>query len=108
MTIIERALDLVTTDSRVGLGSGHASQAFVRALGERIRNGGVPLCLAPNGIPLQRREKYAGIREIATIHDSKNKKIDKDVGILLPRIALIAIFVTNWISLFVSFENLAT
>jgi len=39
MTIIERALDLVTNDSRVGLGSGHAAQAFVRALGERVRRG---------------------------------------------------------------------
>ena len=39
MTIVERALELVTDDSRVGLGSGHAAHAFVRALGERIRNG---------------------------------------------------------------------
>ena len=39
MTIIERALDLVTNDSRVGLGSGHAAQAFVRALAERVRRG---------------------------------------------------------------------
>ena len=37
MTIIERALDLVTNGSRVGLGSGHASQAFVKALGECVR-----------------------------------------------------------------------
>lgn len=39
MTIIERALELVTNDARVGLGSGHAAQAFVRALGEHIRTG---------------------------------------------------------------------
>lgn len=39
MTIIGRALDLVTNDSRVGLGSGHAAQAFVSALGERVRRG---------------------------------------------------------------------
>ena len=39
MTIIERALELVTDDSRIGLGSGHAAQAFVKALGERIRTG---------------------------------------------------------------------
>jgi ribose 5-phosphate isomerase len=37
MTIIERALELVTNDSRIGLGSGHTAQAFVRALGERVR-----------------------------------------------------------------------
>ncbi len=39
MTIIERALELVTNGSRVGLGSGHASQAFVMALGDRLRTG---------------------------------------------------------------------
>ena len=39
MTIIERALELVTNNSRVGLGSGHAAQAFVKALGERVRSG---------------------------------------------------------------------
>ena len=63
MTIIERALELVTDNSRIGLGSGHTAQAFVRALGERIRAGnlrvqGVPTsedtaCLARSeGIPL--------------------------------------------------------
>ena len=30
MTIIERALELVTNDSRIGLGSGHTAQAFVQ------------------------------------------------------------------------------
>jgi ribose 5-phosphate isomerase A len=39
MTIIERALELVPNDARIGLGSGRASQAFVKALGERIRAG---------------------------------------------------------------------
>jgi ribose 5-phosphate isomerase A len=39
MTIVERALELVANDSRVGLGSGHAAQAFVRAVGERARSG---------------------------------------------------------------------
>ena len=39
MTIIERALELATNDSQIGLGSGHAAQAFVRALGERVRSG---------------------------------------------------------------------
>jgi ribose 5-phosphate isomerase A len=40
MTISERALELVPDGSRIGLGSGRASQAFVRALGERLRKGG--------------------------------------------------------------------
>jgi ribose 5-phosphate isomerase A len=39
MTIIERVLELVSNDSRLGLGSGRASQNFVKALGERLRNG---------------------------------------------------------------------
>ena len=47
MTIVERALELVTNGSRIGLGSGRAAQGFVRALGERIRNGG--LCV--QGVP---------------------------------------------------------
>ena len=37
MTIIERALELVPNDSRIGLGSGRAARSFVKALGERVR-----------------------------------------------------------------------
>jgi ribose 5-phosphate isomerase A len=37
MTIVERALELVPNGSRIGLGSGRAAQAFVKALGERLR-----------------------------------------------------------------------
>lgn len=39
MTIVERALELVPNGSRIGLGSGRAAQAFVEALGERLRKG---------------------------------------------------------------------
>jgi ribose 5-phosphate isomerase len=39
MTIVERALELVPNSSRVGLSSGRAVQAFIEALGERLRNG---------------------------------------------------------------------
>ncbi len=39
MTIVERALELVPNGSRIGLGSGRAAQAFVEALGERLRTG---------------------------------------------------------------------
>jgi ribose 5-phosphate isomerase A len=38
MTIIERALELVPNGSLIGLGSGRAAEAFVKALGERLRN----------------------------------------------------------------------
>src|SRR5436190_14436477 len=41
MTIIERALEFVADDTLIGLGSGRAAQAFVRALGERVRSGAI-------------------------------------------------------------------
>jgi ribose 5-phosphate isomerase A len=47
MTIIDRALELVPNNSRIGLGSGRAAQAFVKALGERIRQG----LLHVHGVP---------------------------------------------------------
>jgi ribose 5-phosphate isomerase A len=43
MTIVERALELVPNDSRIGLGSGHAAQAFIIALAQRIREKGLHL-----------------------------------------------------------------
>ena len=39
MTIVERALEMVPGDGRIGLGSGRAAHAFVKALGERVRDG---------------------------------------------------------------------
>ena len=59
MTIIERALELVPNDSRIGLGSGRAAQAFVRALGERVRAGALHVCAVPTSeetATLARRE----------------------------------------------------
>src|SRR5262245_45590260 len=47
MTIDERALELVPDGSRIGLGSGRAAQAFVKALGERARNGSIHV----HGVP---------------------------------------------------------
>jgi ribose 5-phosphate isomerase A len=47
MTIVERAVELVPNDSRIGLGSGRASQAFVKALGERVREGNLQV----HGVP---------------------------------------------------------
>jgi ribose 5-phosphate isomerase A len=47
MTIDERALELVPNGSRIGLGSGRAAQAFVKALGERLRNGSLQV----HGVP---------------------------------------------------------
>jgi ribose 5-phosphate isomerase A len=39
MTIFERALEMVTDHSHIGLGSGRAARAFVKALGDRVRRG---------------------------------------------------------------------
>jgi ribose 5-phosphate isomerase A len=39
LTIVERALELVPNRCRIGLGSGRAAQAFVKALGDRVRSG---------------------------------------------------------------------
>ena len=47
MTIVERALELVTDGSRIGLGSGRAARAFVKALGDRVRQG----ALRVQGVP---------------------------------------------------------
>ena len=63
MTIVERAVEMVPDNSCIGLGSGKAAQAFVRALAERVRQGrlrirGVPTSeetarlAAEQGIPL--------------------------------------------------------
>jgi ribose 5-phosphate isomerase A len=47
MTIIERALQLLPPNAVIGLGSGHAAHAFVRALAERIRQAGLQV----RGVP---------------------------------------------------------
>jgi len=47
MTIVERALEFVPDGARVGLGSGRAARAFVKALGERVRTAG----LRVQGVP---------------------------------------------------------
>ncbi|HMF13455.1 MAG TPA: ribose-5-phosphate isomerase RpiA [Gemmataceae bacterium] len=47
MTIVERALELVPNDSRIGLGSGRAAQGFVKSLGERVRREGLKV----RGVP---------------------------------------------------------
>lgn len=71
MTVAERALDFLDGAGVIGLGSGRAAMAFVRALGERVRAGlrvrGVPTseptaALAREvGIPLAAFEELDGI-----------------------------------------------
>jgi len=59
MTIVERALELVAADSTIGLGSGRAAQAFVRALGDRVRAG----TMRVRGVPTS-EETAALAREV--------------------------------------------
>src|SRR6516225_7330995 len=59
MTIVERALELVPDGSRIGLGSGRASQAFVKALGERVRVGG----LRVHGVPTSEETARLALQE---------------------------------------------
>jgi ribose 5-phosphate isomerase A len=50
MTIFERALELIPDDGVIGLGSGRAATAFLRALGERVQAGR----LRVRGVPTSR------------------------------------------------------
>ena len=59
MTIVERALELVCDGLRIGLGSGHAAQAFVMALGQRVRNG--PLDI--RGVPTSKETESLATQE---------------------------------------------
>jgi ribose 5-phosphate isomerase A len=61
MTIIERALEMLPTGSCVGLGSGHASQAFVKLLGERVRTGRLYVQGVPTSEGTSRLAKEEGI-----------------------------------------------
>jgi ribose 5-phosphate isomerase A len=61
MTIVERALELVPNGARIGLGSGRASQLFVRALGERLRTGGLRVCGVPTSEETAKLAREQGI-----------------------------------------------
>jgi ribose 5-phosphate isomerase A len=61
MTIIERALELIPNDSRIGLGSGHAAQAFVRALGQRVRTGSLHVQGVPTSEDTAQLARQEGI-----------------------------------------------
>jgi ribose 5-phosphate isomerase A len=60
-SVLDRALQLVTDGSTIGLGSGRAAQAFIRALGERVRTGR----LSVRGVPTS--QETATIAEQAGI-----------------------------------------
>jgi ribose 5-phosphate isomerase A len=61
MTIVERALEFVASGTHVGLGSGRAAQAFVRALGERVRQGSLSVHGVPTSEETENLAKQEGI-----------------------------------------------
>src|SRR5215471_16519557 len=61
MTIIERALELVPNGSLLGLGSGRAAQSFVKALGERLRNGSFHVHGVPTSEETARLAREEGV-----------------------------------------------
>jgi ribose 5-phosphate isomerase A len=61
MTIVERALQLVPDDAWIGLGSGRAAQAFVKALGERIHSGSLRVQGVPTSEETARLARHEGV-----------------------------------------------
>jgi len=71
MTVAERALELISDGAVVGLGTGRAAVAFVRALGERVRAGlrirGVPTSTRTRELALALGIPLAGFDEVREI-----------------------------------------
>jgi ribose 5-phosphate isomerase A len=61
VTIVERALELVPNGCRIGLGSGRAAQAFVKALGEHLRNRSFRVHAVPTSEETARLARQEGI-----------------------------------------------
>jgi ribose 5-phosphate isomerase A len=61
MTIVERALDLLPDGARIGLGSGRAAQAFVRALGARLRGSSFRVHGVPTSEETARLARQEGV-----------------------------------------------
>lgn len=72
MTIIERALELVSDGTRIGLGSGRAARAFIQELGVRVRQGslqvqGVPTSEETARLCAQENIPLANLAEAGTL-----------------------------------------
>src|SRR5437870_5420894 len=61
MTIYERALELIPEGSLVGLGSGRASTAFVKALGARVKAGRIHIRGVPTSEATAQLARQLGI-----------------------------------------------
>lgn len=60
MTIYERAVALINDGDKVGLGSGRASMAFIKALGERVK-GGLKITGVPTSVVSEELARSLGI-----------------------------------------------
>jgi ribose 5-phosphate isomerase A len=77
MTIVERALELVSGYELIGLGSGRAAQAFVRALGERVRYGAVRVSGVPTSEETADLAREVGI-PLLTLADADGLDVTVD------------------------------
>ena len=77
MTIVERALELVSGYELIGLGSGRAARAFVRALGERVRHGAVRVSGVPTSEETADLAREVGI-PLLTLADADTLDVTVD------------------------------
>src|SRR5262249_47410221 len=76
MTIYERALELIPDGAVLGLGSGRAASAFLKALAERVRTGGLKV----RGVPTSRgTAELAGQLGIPLTTPAEVEALDVDV-----------------------------
>jgi ribose 5-phosphate isomerase A len=77
MTIYERALELVPEGAAIGLGSGRAATAFVKALAERVRAGRLKVRGVPTSRPTAELAVQLGI-PLTTLADAPDLALDVD------------------------------
>jgi ribose 5-phosphate isomerase A len=77
MTIIERALELVPSGSRIGLGSGRAARAFVKALGARVRKGDLRVHGVPTSEETANLARQEGV-PLLTLADAETLELTVD------------------------------
>ena len=77
MTIIERALEMVPDEALIGLGSGRAAQAFIRGLGERVRNTGLRIRGVPTSEETAELARQVGI-PLSTLADANTLELTVD------------------------------
>jgi ribose 5-phosphate isomerase A len=77
MTIVERALELVPDNSRIGLGSGRTAHAFITALGERVRKGRLKVQGVPTSEETARWSREEGI-PLLTLSEAETLELTID------------------------------